>query len=217
MTTGSIHNAAPTASDTYSNFADLAAHEDEGLHWTRECRRVPGSDLAHIAIHGGHIEAGTTEAALACAGSADNYYSFKGIKTGANRTLHVTSTDFDEPQCVDLQSGMARTVSWHGFSGGDKITEVGGLDHDFSYWITVSLQHAGFPVAEAAPERAGSSPLNICNRNLAGRGVQLELSRAQRAAFFMNNDMSGGNRNNVTAEFHRYVEAIQAAYRRLRA
>ncbi|ANP56921.1 hypothetical protein AVL59_32075 [Streptomyces griseochromogenes] len=206
-----------TASDTYSNFADLAAHEEEGVHWSRECRRVPGSDLAHIAIHGGNIEAGTTEAALACAGSTDNYYSFKGNKAGANRTLHVTSTHFDEPQCVDLQGGMVRTVSWHGFSSGAKITEVGGLDHDFSYWITVSLQHAGFPVADAAPERVGSSPRNICNRNLAGRGVQLELSRAQRAAFFTNNDMSGGNRNNVTEEFHRYVDAIQAAYRRLRS
>ncbi len=112
---------------------------------------------------------------------------------------------------------MVRTVSWHGFHGTEKVTEIGGLDEDFWFWMEVSLQHAGFAAIDAAPARAGRSPENVTNRNLAGRGVQLELSTAQRAAFFRNGDLSAGNRTNTTDEFHRYVEAIQVACRRLLA
>ncbi|WP_369252114.1 poly-gamma-glutamate hydrolase family protein [Streptomyces sp. R41] len=72
-------------------------------------------------------------------------------------------------------------------------------------------------VADAAPERAGDNPRSICNRNLSGRGVQLELSTAQRAAFFKDGDMGMANRSNRSEEFNRYVAAVQTAYRRLRA
>ncbi|MFE4869444.1 poly-gamma-glutamate hydrolase family protein [Streptomyces sp. NPDC056682] len=204
--------------DTYYNFAELAAHEADGLDWTRELRRAPDSDLAHIAIHGGGIEAGTTEAADAAAGDSHNYYSFSGKKkASSNRDLHITSSRFDEPRCVVLQRNVVRTVSWHGFHGTDKVTEIGGLDQDFKQWVKRSLLHAGFSVIDAAFERSGSNPQNICNQNLSGRGVQLELSTAQRAAFFRNGDLSAINRSNTTAEFSDYIEAIQLAYRRLRA
>lgn len=216
VTTISI-KIARAANDTYNDFAELAASETEGAQWSREFRRAPGSDLAHIAIHGGGIEVGTTEAAQAAAGTADNYYSFRGKKSEGNRSLHITASHFDEPQCVDLQGDMVRTVSWHGFSSSVKVTEVGGLDEGFKHWVAASLKHAGFAVAEASPERAGDNPRNICNRNLSGHGVQLELSTAQRAAFFKDGDMSALNRPNTTREFDRYIAAVQAAYRRLRA
>ncbi|GHE11437.1 poly-gamma-glutamate hydrolase family protein [Streptomyces alanosinicus] len=205
------------ARDVYDNFAELASREREGVDWAIELCRAPGSDLAHIAIHGGGIEVGTTEAARAAAGRTDNYYSFRGKKSAGNGTLHITASHFDEPECVDLQRDMVRTVSWHGFSNRVMVTEVGGLDEEFKHWVTVSLKHAGFAVAPASPERAGESPRNICNRNLSGRGVQLELSTAQRAVFFKDGDMSALNRSKTTGEFDRYIAAIQAAYRRLRA
>ncbi|MDN3023944.1 poly-gamma-glutamate hydrolase family protein [Streptomyces sp. S.PB5] len=207
-----------TTRDTYDNFAELAAHETEGVAWARELRPAPGSDLAHIAVHGGGIEVGTTEAANAAAGDSHNYYSFRGKKkASSNRDLHVTSSHFDEPRCVALQHSMVRTVSWHGFHSTQKITEVGGLDDQFKMWVKRSLQHAGFAVTDAAVERAGRNPQNICNRNLSGYGVQLELSTAQRAAFFRNGDMSASNRQHTTEEFTHYIEAVQLAYRRLRA
>ncbi|WP_037685950.1 poly-gamma-glutamate hydrolase family protein [Streptomyces aureocirculatus] len=205
-----------TVTDTYKNFADLAAHESEGIDWSREVLRVPASDLSHIAIHGGGIEVGTTEAARAAAGDSHTFYSFRG-KKASNRALHITSSRFDEPTCLSLQADMTRTVSWHGFHDPLKVTEVGGLDEHLGLWITRSLEHAGFPVTGAAPERAGRDPRNICNRNLTGQGVQLELSTAQRAAFFRDGATSAGNRKNTTAEFALYIEAVQAAYRRMRA
>ncbi|MGW2877040.1 poly-gamma-glutamate hydrolase family protein [Streptomyces sp. NPDC001233] len=218
MNTVLLNEADFTAArDTYNNFTELAAHEREGVDWVTELRPAAGSDLAHIAIHGGGIEVGTTEAARAGAGCTDNYYSFRGKKSAGNGTLHITASHFDEPQCVDLQRDMVRTVSWHGFSSSVMVTEIGGLDEEFKHWVSVSLKHTGFAVAPASSERAGESPRNICNRNLSGRGVQLELSTAQRAAFFKDGDMSAHNRTNTTGEFDRYVEAIQAAYRRLRA
>ncbi|MDF2263855.1 poly-gamma-glutamate hydrolase family protein [Streptomyces coacervatus] len=64
MTTISIEIAL-AANNTCNDFAGLAASETEGAQWSREFHRAPGSDLAHIAIHGGVIEVGTTEAAQA--------------------------------------------------------------------------------------------------------------------------------------------------------
>ncbi|MGB8946501.1 MAG: poly-gamma-glutamate hydrolase family protein [Streptomyces sp.] len=52
-----------TAVDTYKSFAELAAHETEGVDWSREAHRVPESDMVHLAVHGGGIEVGTTEVA----------------------------------------------------------------------------------------------------------------------------------------------------------
>ncbi len=42
-------------------------------------------------------------------------------------------------------------------------------------------------------------------------GVQLEISTAQRKAFFENNDWSKSNRMNLTTAFYEYVDAINYA------
>jgi phage replication-related protein YjqB (UPF0714/DUF867 family) len=149
--------------------------------------------------------------------TVDNY-SFRGKKKATtNRVLHITSSHSDEPRCVALQNGMVRTMSWHGFHSAQKATEVGGLDEQFKLWVKESLQHAGFVVVDAAAERAGRDPQNICNRNLSGHSVQLELSTTQRAAFFRDGDLSAANLQHNTEEFSRYIEAVQVSYRRLRA
>ncbi|MEU2453892.1 poly-gamma-glutamate hydrolase family protein [Streptomyces sp. NPDC012765] len=52
---------------------------------------------------------------------------------------------------------------------------------------------------------------NICNQNTRQKGVQLELSTAQRAALFVGGDFSRANRQNRTPAFHAYVVAVQSA------
>jgi phage replication-related protein YjqB (UPF0714/DUF867 family) len=203
--------------DKYGSFDELAANEPEGVTWSREWWFNDISDVAHIAIHGGGIEQGTTEAARAGACGSHNYFSFLGRKSSGNSELHVTSTKFDEPNLVALQARMARTVSWHGFAGTEKVTQVGGLDEEYALWIRRSLEAAGFVAVSASSEIGGRSPDNIANKNLRGAGVQLEVSTAQRSAWFEGNDPSAGNRGNTTEEFDRYVNAVRIAYRRLRA
>jgi hypothetical protein len=70
--------------------------------------------VAIIAPHGGKIEPWTS--AIATAIAADDYclYCFEGRKRRENRDLHITSTHFDEPQCLTLVSGCDQVVAVHG-------------------------------------------------------------------------------------------------------
>lgn len=208
--------AATIAPDTYDNYAELAAHEVEGQDYRRVKRFPAGTKVAHIAIHGGAIEAPTTQLADAAARrSRSAFYAFEGLKSEGNSRLHITSTHFDEPKALKLVGAVSYTVSWHGVSGKAATSYVGGLDKTLIKKITIELRKAGFTVATSVPpEIGGDSPRNIANKNRRGRGVQLEISRGQREAFF-----SGGKLTRAwiedpahrTAAFHRYVSAVNRA------
>ena len=92
-----------TEEDRYANFKELKANEREGVDY-EICKRFISSAVAIIAPHGGKIEPGTSELAEGIAGADYTYYSFKGLKNekGANRELHITSSNFDEPIAVGL-------------------------------------------------------------------------------------------------------------------
>jgi len=89
--------------DRYANFAELSRSERESVDFRICCtRRELG--IAIIAPHGGKIEQGTSRIASAIAGSEYSVYCFEGLKPSGNSVLHITSTRFDEPRCVDLVS-----------------------------------------------------------------------------------------------------------------
>ncbi|MEQ4716058.1 poly-gamma-glutamate hydrolase family protein [Nonomuraea sp. B19D2] len=209
-------SAAPaSARDVYADYAELSAHEVEGRDY-RRVRRVPrGAKVAHIAIHGGAIEAPTSQLADQAAGRRHAYYSFEGIKATGNSALHITSTHFDEPKALKVVAAVDYTVSWHAAAGADATTYVGGRDKALVRRVTAGLRAAGFPVSASVPEEiGGDSPRNIANRNRRGMGVQLEISRGQRERFF-----DGGKLNrawiedpaNRTKAFYRYVAAVNRA------
>ncbi len=76
-----------------------------------------GTDLVIVTPHGGGIEPGTTEIVRALAGADLSYYLFQGLKPNDNlAALHITSSNFDEPQCVALLRAAAMTVAVHGES-----------------------------------------------------------------------------------------------------
>nr|WP_238420585.1 poly-gamma-glutamate hydrolase family protein [Streptomyces taklimakanensis] len=200
--------------DVYSSYADLAAHETEGVAYERRQIPVSGSMWASIAIHGGGIEPGSGEVARAVAAGLMNHYEFAGILPSDNYRLHVTSTNFDEPIAEGIVAASERTLSFHGYTGdGTPVTALGGLDTPRIEAIRASLTAAGFTVIDAPPEIAGVNPNNIANRNRISAGVQLELSRPQRAAFFPGGDLSRSMRDSGqrTDLFYRYVEAIRQA------
>lgn len=202
--------------DLYADYADLAANETEGVDYSRTAVSPAGATWSSIAIHGGGIEAGSGEMAFQVAGSRMQYYEFKGLKPSGNQDLHITSTNFDEPMAEAVQATAVRTVSFHGYTGdlGVAETALGGLDLVLAARLREALTGVGFRVVDAPSEIGGVDPLNIANRNLSGMGVQLEMSRAQRAAFFPNGDLSRAMRESGqrTEAFYRYATAVQAAY-----
>jgi phage replication-related protein YjqB (UPF0714/DUF867 family) len=204
----------------YLSYAALAAEQTEGVDYTRTATLPVGASWNSIAIHGGGIEPGSGEIAREVAGGRMGHYEFAGIKPSGNFDLHITSSLFDEPMCVAQTAAMQRTISWHGYTGTAGVPEtlIGGLDAGLRDRVEDELTAAGFTVTQASSELAGTDTSNICNKNANLAGLQLELSLAQRQAFFPAGDTSAAVRNSGarTATFAAYAAAvIRAVYLRL--
>jgi phage replication-related protein YjqB (UPF0714/DUF867 family) len=198
--------------DLYANWAQLAANETLNVDY-RLPVRYNTSSVAHIAIHGGAIEPGTTELASSCAAFGyQNYYSVEGIKASNNSDLHITSTNFDEPTALNLVESSNFCFSFHGFTGTAGVAEsyIGGLDTVNRDLVVSALQRAGFTASSGTQELNGNDPTNIVNKTLQNKGVQIEISNAQRALFFPSSDLSRTNRETGirTDAFYQYVKAI---------
>lgn len=198
----------------YRGFEQLVGATSVGTDFRRELRRTH-SGVAHIAVHGGGIEAGTAEAADAiAAANGQDYYAFVGLREAGNGELHITSTHFDDPDCVELQQVSRRTVSYHGCMGLTPMIHLGGGDLEWKQHVGRALDEAGFAVDWHTTEAlSGSDERNICNRNASGAGLQLELSAALRSSFFPDGRTTrlmreSGRRTEV---FHRFVATVASA------
>ncbi|KUF18470.1 poly-gamma-glutamate hydrolase family protein [Streptomyces silvensis] len=202
--------------DLYASYAALAAAETEGVDYERRTVDVTGATWTSIAIHGGGIEAGSGEMARYVGAGLMDHYEFAGIKASGNTDLHITSTNFDEPNCVALVAASVRTLSFHGYQGTDGVaaTALGGLDTVRRDRVSDALTAAGFTVVTAPQEISGSDPANICNLNASSAGVQLEMSRQQRADFFPGGDTSRTMRDSGqrTDAFYAYAAAVISAF-----
>ena len=161
--------------DTYRNFVELNRKEVADRDF-RVRVRPSKSDTVIIAPHGGRIEPGTSEIAEAIATADYSFYAFEGRKHHGNGSLHITSSHFDEPQCIALVSNAKRVVAIHGESGDKKIVCLGGRDETRVNRIHDALRRKGFQVKRYARFQ-GLDHNNICNRNKSRTGVQIELSR----------------------------------------
>lgn len=202
----------------YADYAALAAAETEGVDYSRTDISPTDATWAAIAIHGGGIEGGSGEMAreVSATGTTMAYYEFAGLKASGNSDLHITSTDFDEPMALARVAAVNRCLSFHGYTGSEGIAEtaIGGLDTVLVDRVTASLERAGFVVITAPSEISGTDPANICNLTATSAGVQLELSRAQRDAFFPGGENTAAVRDSGarTEEFYRYASAVRAAF-----
>ena len=174
--------------DVYKNFEELIQYEKEGIDFNIEVDDR-GSRYAIIAIHGGGIEPGTTEIARALAGEIFSFYSFIGTKDteSENEKLHITSSHYDEPRCINLLSKSIKAISIHGKDSGEEFVMVGGLDEEVIKMLKGALAQNSFEVRNAPENVNGNSPDNICNRCASKKGIQLEISRGLRDRFLQNN------------------------------
>jgi phage replication-related protein YjqB (UPF0714/DUF867 family) len=198
--------------DKYANYEALAAVEKIGVDYEINTQKRKGAKSIIFAPHGGSIEAGTSELVKEVAKGYHNWYEFAGIKSTGNTDLHITSTNFDEPQALQMLGEATHAMSLHGYSDSvNAHTEVGGLDSEMVEIVIRELQKEGFSASVATGGIAGLEPENITNRTSRGMGVQLELSTLQRRNFFTNDDFSSSNRGNTTDTFKRYVRALRRA------
>ena len=190
--------------DKYNSYEELSSSEVLGRDYDIIYGQAE-SPILLLTPHGGRIEPGTTELAVAIAGRTWGYYSFCGLKDNAYRDLHITSTKFDEPMALELVASSKRTIALHGCRDmTSRKIYIGGLDFELRELIRNTLRAAGFDVSEH-PKFPGVSRANICNRNSQGKGVQLELTGGLRLVLFPNFPL----RNRTTPYFKTFIAAMQ--------
>ena len=134
----------PTGSDCYKSMTALYADPNniEGTTYGKRWKRHEWNQLAEerptdnaetqkivLALHGGGIEKGTSELALATAGyhpamlapSIDghglhDFWLFEGLLPNGNLRLHVTASNYDDPIAKELVKNAWRCISLHGCS-----------------------------------------------------------------------------------------------------
>lgn len=195
--------------DKFLSFYHIAAEYREEVDF--RIRPVDrGGKIVIIAPHGGGIERGTTELTRAIAGEDFSYYIFEALmkKASQSQELHITSTHFDEPRCLDLVKRFQSSVAIHGCVGVAPIIYAGGRDGDLKEQLVTKLKQRGYDIQYGSGEYAGSFPSNICNRTNSRRGVQLEFSNGFRRLLFDDWRKRDGRRT-TTALFERLVSDIR--------
>ena len=194
--------------DVYADFAALRAAEPADAFSISLCDR--GSHVAVAAPHGGGIEPGTSEIALAIAGTDLSYYLFEGQKRTGNSALHITSRRFDEPHGLAVLRRAARVLTVHGERSDEETVFLGGLDRSLRRGVATALARAGYAVAEPpSASLDGRDARNLCNAGRTGAGVQLELPAGLRRSFF--ESLSRAGRAKPTARLTEFAGLVRAA------
>jgi phage replication-related protein YjqB (UPF0714/DUF867 family) len=195
--------------DTYRNFLQLGNHEVKGVDYSIRTRSASG--VLVLAPHGGGIELGTSELAEAIAANDHSLYLFEGLKRTGNDVLHITSSNFDEPTCLEMVKQAERVVTIHGEASTDAVVFIGGLENVGIERMIASLTSSDFVVERPdKPHLKGHAQTNVCNRGRSGAGVQLEITEGLRRMFFRALSPRSERQHN-TSEFVRFVSAVRQA------
>lgn len=192
--------------DKFTNFEELHRHYLEGIDF-RIIMADRNSNILVLAPHGGGIEMGTSELAKAIAGDDLSLYIFDGIRK-ANKVLHITSTRFDEPGCLEMLKRSQSALTIHGCGGKIPVVYIGGRDIELKRRLFDTLAKNGYPVQIGAGRYAGKRLKNLCNRTLSGKGVQLEITAGMRRQFFKKLQSRKG-RKVVNSYFEKFVSTIR--------
>ena len=193
--------------DTYHNFKSLSGAQKKGRDFEIRINKTR-SRIAIIAPHGGGIEPGTSEIAKSIAGEDFTYYSFEGIKNNNNKKyLHITSTNFDEPECVEMCKNSDIVLAIHGTKDKHEIVYVGGRHEDLKQKIIGRLTETGFIAKKDTTNHSGRDSKNICNRGRSKQGLQLEISYGLREKMFKG--LNREDRSSTHKVFNEFVKSIR--------
>ena len=207
------------STDYYRSMTDLLKDTQEGKDWTKESTNRH-SNVLIFAPHGGSIEKGTTELTKAIANKGNyDYYAFNGTRNKNNSQLHVTSTNYNDPDLINRNYNKDVSISIHGAgqAQGKNTVLIGGRDEQLIQLISKELSAFNFNVQRSLGHLAGIDTNNVVNYNKKGQGVQLELTPDLRKSFFSNGDDSSKarkNEKNWTSTMDRFATAINNAIRK---
>lgn len=160
-----------------------------------------------MAPHGGGIEAGTARIASAIAGNDHAFYAFKGIRPQNNFQLHIASHCFDEPRAINLASSSHTIITIHGCKDKIPLVYIGGRDQRLREKIILYLKKIGVITKDPpSPSLGGMHDLNLCNRGLRGKGVQIEISASLRKQLI---GAGGWKRARNTSQMETFAKAIR--------
>ena len=207
--------------DYYRSMTDLLHDTQEGKDWTKTKESTNRhSNVLIFAPHGGSIEKGTTELTKAIANKGNyDYYAFNGTRNKNNSQLHVTSTNYNDPDLINRNYNKDVSISIHGAgqAQGKNTVLIGGRDEQLIQLISKELSAFNFNVQRSLGHLAGIGTNNVVNYNKKGQGVQLELTPDLRKSFFSNGDDSSKarkNEKNWTSTMNRFATAINNAIRK---
>ncbi|SFX65266.1 Phage-related replication protein YjqB, UPF0714/DUF867 family [Thermoactinomyces sp. DSM 45891] len=239
----------PTAKakgDYYPSMTALYADNKEGVHYTREWKQqeakystgsslVADSNIFVAALHGGSIEMGTTELALATSGEIDgfnadkgtlsnqtkhDFFNFNGMNPpGQNGNLHVTASNYDDKDALRLVEQNKVGVAFHGCTdaqptggyNGYKAILIGGLDTDLKILMEKRLKQAGFNAYITNQELYdGDMPQNLINKTSRKAGLQFEMTTSMRASLFGTNTREK-RRTTTNSDFWHLTNTIREA------
>jgi phage replication-related protein YjqB (UPF0714/DUF867 family) len=203
----------------------------------KQATDAPETQKIVMAIHGGGIEPGTSEIALAVAGyhpdtlvaAIDNlglhdFWLFEGLLPSGNGKLHVTASHYDEPIATELVQNARRCISLHGCldteanldteAKNGKI-QIGGRDLELRDIVLEELKIAKIPAEITTnPMLGGISPDNIANKTIILGGVQLEMGASYRSSLFGTNTQPQRKKTTNT-QFWLLVGALRKAMSRV--
>ncbi|KAB2328928.1 replication protein [Cytobacillus depressus] len=204
--------------DLYRNFNELSKAYKMRIQFDLRMKKG-SSGVIYFTPHGGGIEAGCSELSEFSADADDSYYIFDAKLSAGNADMHVTSTNYDEPNGRRLVAQNDIAVAYHGYSDTKvKNTKIGGRDIELQNLIGEEFTAVGIPweIEPAGSGIAGAEANNIVNITTRGAGVQLEISTLQRTSFFTTNT-AAGRRNTRLPEFDNYIDAVKRAVARYKA
>lgn len=162
--------------DKYSSFQELAAQEVRGKDYDIRISSRNASQVIVLAPHGGGIEPESDLIATAIAGAEFSLYCFLGLKRNGNKQLHITSHNFDEPECLGLLAKHQYVLAIHGCAEPGEKVLLGGLDRALISELSTELDSTGIHAETTGHKYPGRNPENICNRGTKSAGAQFELS-----------------------------------------
>jgi len=104
-------------------------------------------------------------------------------KEGCFKTLHVTSTHYDEPRCLAMVRDAEVAFALHGCEGEEVFAHVGGGNENLVPKLIDYLNGLGYSVVPASSKLKGEDQNNFINR-ARQKGIQLELSAGFRRNLF---------------------------------
>ena len=165
----------------FNSFAELSRHKKEGEHYSIIVQEKSGSDIAIVAPHGGFIEHHTSEIARKIASNDHNLYIFESLeRKDSFFELHIESTRFEEPRCMELVSKTDTVLTIHGCQEEEPVIYLGGKDEKMKSSLAEAFNKNGIKAVTENHAYPGKSPQNICNKNKRAQGVQLEFSKGIR-------------------------------------